>query len=210
MPYRADRLRESLLCITLLALAACIEPGITQTVEGVSLDEVRRLSEVVSVQAVTSALATVPRADGESITVGVSEQFSVTRACEVSGTLESMIAYAGQFDGRTGATDLEVQVNQAHKACQVFGPAQGNPISIQGEPTGEASFVLSVADGGAFEVTGTMQGQLNWTSGERTTTCPFRIDFSGSGTALSEVGNLNVQGSVCGLPLALAASLPAS
>lgn len=210
MPYRADRFREPLLCITLLALSACIEPGITQTVEGVSLDEVRRLSEVVSVQAVGSALARVPRADGESITVGVSEQFSVTRACEVSGTLESTIAYAGQFDGRTGAADLEMQVNQAHKACQVIGPVQGSTISIEGDPTGNASFVLSVADSGAFEVTGTMQGQLNWTSSERSTTCPFRIDFAGSGTGLDQVGNLNVQGSVCGLPLALAASLPAS
>jgi hypothetical protein len=210
MPHRADRLREPLLCITFLALSACIEPGITQTVEGVSLEDVRRVSEVVSVQAVSSALATVPRADGESITVGVSEQFSVTRACEVSGTLESTIAYAGQFDGRTGAADLELQVNQAHNACQVTGPAQASTISIDGNPTGSASFVLSVADAGAFEVTGTMQGQLNWTSGERTTTCPFRIDFAGSGTGLDDVGNLNVQGSVCGLPLALAASLPAS
>lgn len=206
----ADRLREPLLCITLLALSACIEPGITQTVEGVSLDEVRRLSEVVGVQAVSSALATVPRADGESITVGVSEEFSVTRACELSGTLESTIAYAGQFDGRTGAADLEVQVNQAHKACQVIGPVQGQPISLQGEPTGNASFVLSVADTGAFEVSGTMQGQLNWTSGERSTTCPFRIDFAGTSTGLSEDGNLNLQGSICGLPIALSASLPAS
>lgn len=210
MPNQPPSSAKGLFCLGLMAISACIEPGITQTVEGVSLEQVRRLSEVVAVQAVATSLATVPRADGESITVGVSEQFSRTTACEVSGTVESSIAYAGQFDGRTGSADLEVQVDQAHRACSVVGPDAGSTITIDGDPTGNGSFVLAVSDTGPFEVTGTMQGQLTWTSGERGTTCPFRLDFAGSGDGLDQAGNLNIQGALCGLPIALSASLPAT
>lgn len=186
-----------------IVFAACIEPGITvtQSVEGVTVDEANYIGQVLTVQAVSSGLTVVPAVDGVSITAGVSEQVTFVTNCPVSGSVESTVAFAGQFDGRTGVADLEFNVVQAHSDCLIQGVVEGTSITLNGAPTSSGGFILSVATGGSYEVNGTIQGQFGWVSGARAGACPYQMNFAGTGTGLDELAVFNLQGAVCGIPI---------
>lgn len=192
---------------TLLLLATvltgCIEPGvtITQPVEGVTVDEANYLGQVLTVQAVSAGLTLVPATDGVSITAGVSEQLTFESNCPVSGTVESTVAFAGQFDGRTGVADLEFNVVQTHSECLIQGVVEGTSITMNGAPTSSGGFILSVQAGGSYEVNGTIQGAFSWVSGARAGACPYQMNFAGTGTGLDELAAFNLQGAVCGIPI---------
>lgn len=201
MPHSRSSVSALLALLAPTVLASCIETGVTQTVEGVTVEEAIYLGQTLTMQAVGAGLTAVPEADGETPTAGISEQVSFSTPCSVSGTVESSVGFAGQFDGRTGAGDFEFSLIQSHIDCLIQGYFDGTSITINGAPSSSATFVLSMQAGGSYEVNGDIQGQFSWLSGARVSSCPFQIFYGGTGAGLDQLAVFNLQGAVCGIPV---------
>ena len=124
----------------------------------------------------------------------------VTGDCQLGGTvnIEASVDYQGDTETEEFAIDYTAKL--VHDDCAAIAEGTEQEFILNGAP--DLTFVFSLATAQeSFELSGTMNGNIAWESGERSGQCLVTVEFAGDADQFGESGThgaFSFDGSICG------------
>jgi hypothetical protein len=123
-------------------------------------------------------------------------QLDLTVPCPVAGNVDISGSLDGTVDDQSGALAFDYVLAQTHQGCVVRSEDGSVELRIDGEPGTTLAYSISASEG-AYEASGTLEGGVRYTSGDRSGVCTTDLSWSGSG-AIDGGGSFSLSGTICG------------
>lgn len=191
--------RAALLLMLPLALAAC-ESG-TDPDEALTSAEAQALAGAILGLTLDAgfAVAAQPQATGPAAApVTIDSELAFDAPCPLGGEVGIALSMEGTVDDETQVADFELTLDQEHRGCGVEAES-GQRFTLDGAPGVGVAMHLTVDADLTFSISGTFSGAVDWQTDDRSGNCGLNLEFSATGTELSEEGSSSLSGTVCGV-----------
>ena len=154
---------------------------------------------VLSAVFLTSASvpAPAPAPAGPALVTYASE-IDDTFSCAGGGSVGVAASAQVDIDDTSGDTQIQWSMTQIHAGCVVTGEG-GQSFTLTGDPSMNVAFTVSTTSLGT-EWAGSVQGNVQWVTGQRTGSCLVDLEFGGSSTP-SQGLTAEMLGTVCGFTI---------
>lgn len=190
--------------VAAVSMAACGDDPVSvgdllTEAEAAALGEVIFASALNNVDASPDPSMSVvggPRA----VPVSFTEDVQLTGQCELDGTVDIDASFSYQGDTETEAFSVDYTATLVHDDCAAVAETNEQEFVLNGAPSLVFAFSLAT-DGESFELSGGMDGNIAWESGDRSGECLVEVEFAGDANQFGEgvtSGSFSFDGSICG------------
>jgi len=128
--------------------------------------------------------------------------------CDEGGSVLSNVVVTATYDDVSEDIALDLEIVQTHQGCAISDEGLDTFV-VNGSPSIVTDWSFAETSAGLFNTTGSMEGAVTFTSGDRTGTCDVDVAISGSGLP-GEPIVISMEGSVCDAPFSETVSVPRS
>ena len=200
-----NNIRLSALAAAVVVFGAC---GETTEIIG---DELTEAEAAVLAEGIVAATfmsaddvpATAPSLDGPAtVPFSFSSEMEADLECELGGMVSVAASFEVEGDTESEAGSAEFEMTQIHDGCVVEGEDEVQ-FTLWGNPSLAAAFSLENNGEGVVEWGGSIEGTVDWASGDREGTCSVDLEFGGRLAHNAEEESIagDLEGSICGVTL---------
>ncbi len=197
-------MRRTLLAAALLVGVAACSDDPTGPDDALTAAERALLAQSLFAFGFEATATDPPSADAGPVAADFDVEIDLTVQCPVAGSLDISGSLDGTVDEQTGDLAFDYELTQVHASCVVRSDDGSVELRIDGEPGTTLAYSISASEG-AYDASGTLEGGVRYTSGDRSSVCTADLAWSGSGE-VDGSGSFSLSGSICGTSVSVAFS----